>query len=181
MSHYPDGTPAHQLSEGRIVERGLEAGAAMYALDHAAKGTPIGAEGGIAAQATRTAGNFVIVAFLFPFLVIPYLVGTAAVFALPTIIAALIDAGVHGGVAGGVLVGLVFLASLVMWVRFALYKWLYRKFIRPVDAALSGRKLDDPARKPKTRFRESPTQYLAEYNALSKKAAADYLQARRDQ
>ncbi len=39
---------------------------------------------------------------------------------------------------------------------------------------MSGRKLDDPARRPKARFRENPKQHLIEYNELSTPAREDY-------
>jgi hypothetical protein len=171
----------HQLHDDRDITpertltRGIEAGAALYALDHASKGTPIGGEGDFAAQAARTGGNFVIVALLWHFLVVPYLVVTGVLFAIPTIVlAAIVDSHQAWG-HDGVLVALVFAVSLILWIRYALYKWLWRKFIRPVDATLSGRVLDDPARQPQTRFRENPKEYLNQYNELSSNARERYL------
>jgi hypothetical protein len=159
----------------RIVTRGVEAGAAMYALDHAARGTPIGAEGNPAEQGARSAGNFVIAAVLWHFVIVPYLVVTAAIFAMPTIVATvLIDTHHSMGTLWPVVV-LLFVVGFSAWVRYALYKWLWHKFIRPVDAGLSGRRLDDPARKRETRVPESPKQYRSEYNELSNHAREQYL------
>ena len=43
MSHHPSHDPGLGEAE-HLVVRGMELGAAAYALDHAARGTPIGAE-----------------------------------------------------------------------------------------------------------------------------------------
>ena len=180
MSHHVSGG---QIDPGidaaaRLVKRGLEGGAALYALDHAAKGTPIGAEGDFAAKATRTAGNFVIVALLWHFVVVPYLIVTAVIFAIPTVIAAVIVSNHHAVAGDWWIVALLFASGLVLWVRYALYKGLWRKFIRPVDATLSGRRLDDPARQPAPRFKDRPQQDLVEYNDLSRQARERYLTER---
>lgn len=124
---------------------GLKAGAAMYALDHAARGTRIGQEGGIGAQATRTGGNFVIAAFLCHFLIVPYLIVTAVLFSIPTAVLmapTAVLASHHDSTAAGifaVLTVVVFLASVVAWFRYALWRWLIRGLVGPVDAFLSGR------------------------------------------
>jgi hypothetical protein len=73
MSHPDPGSTSAVDTLGHTVVRGTEVGAALYALDHAAKGTAIGAEGGFAAQAARTGGNFVIAAVLWHFVIAPYL------------------------------------------------------------------------------------------------------------
>jgi hypothetical protein len=159
----------------RIITRGAEAGGAMYALDHAARRTPIGAEGNAGEQAARTAGNFVFAAVLWHFVIAPYLVVTAAIFAIPTIVATVLIDTHHSMRNLWPVVVLLFVAGFSAWVRYALYKWLWRKFIRPVDAGLSGRRLDDPTRKPQTRVRESPKQYRSEYNELSDHAREQYL------
>ena len=124
-----------------MLPRGAEAGLAVYALDHAAKGTAIGAEGGLGSQAARTGGNFVIAAVLFHFAIAPYLVVTGVVFAVPSVVAAVVVGEHHAWGSGGPLILLLFVVSLVLWIRYAVYKWLYRKFIRPVDAGLTGRTL----------------------------------------
>lgn len=132
----------HPITPERVFTTGVEAGAALYALDHAAKGTRIGAEGNLAAQATRTGGNFVIAALLWHYLVVPYLVVTGVLFAIPAIIFAAVVDSHHAWGHDGPYVTLVFGVSLIVWIRYALYKWLWRKFVRPVDATLSGRTLD---------------------------------------
>jgi hypothetical protein len=159
----------------RLATRGVEAGAAMYALDHAAKGTPIGAEGDFVAQATRTGGNFVIAAVLWHVVIAPYLVITAILFAVPTIAVAAIGSHDHWHGIVWLSVVLIAVVSVWLWCRYAIRRWLWRRFIRPVDATLSGRTLGDPARRPATRFRDDPKQYLVEYNELSRQATGRYL------
>jgi hypothetical protein len=172
--HVPDGTSSPDPL-GHTILRGAEAGAAFYALDHAAKGTPIGAEVGFAAQATRTAGNFVIAAVLWHFVIAPYLVITAILFAAPAIgVAALGSSNHWNGAAWLVVVGLALVCAW-LWFRYAVRRWLWRRFIRPVDAKLSGRRLDDPRHTPAIPFRASPVRYLSEYGQLSRQATDDYL------
>lgn len=53
---------SHQRAPGyagaeKLIVRGAEATAALYALDHATKRTPIGGKGDFAAQAARTAAT----------------------------------------------------------------------------------------------------------------------------
>ena len=122
---------------GHLVKRSLEGGAAMYALEHASRGTPIGQEGGIAAQAARTGGNFVIAGVLWHFLIVPYLAVTGVVFAIPSLILAFIAGSDHSAALWWI-TAIVFVCSFGLWVRYALYKWLWRKFVRPVDRSLSG-------------------------------------------
>jgi hypothetical protein len=175
MSHHePGGNPTLDTI-GHTIVRGAEVGAAMYARDHAAKGTPIGAEGDCGAQAARTGGNFVIAAVLWHFVIAPYLVITAILFAIPTIAVAAIGSSDHWRGAVWIVVVVTALVSVWLWFRYAIRRWLWRRFIRPVDAKVSGRQLDDPARRPATSFRASPAQYLTEYGQLSRQARDDYL------
>ncbi len=76
----------------QLVTRGLEGGAAMYTLDHAARGTPTGAEGNPAEQAARTAGTFV-TAVLWHCGDRPVSRDHGVIFAIPTGIAAVIIGG----------------------------------------------------------------------------------------
>jgi hypothetical protein len=172
--HVPGGTSASDPL-GHTIVRGAEVGAALCALDHAAKGTPIGAEGNFAAQAARTGGNFVIAAVLWHFVIAPYLVITAVLFAIPTVALAEIGSSDHWRGAVWLVVLVTALASAWLWFRYPIRRWLWRRFIRPVDAKLSGRQLDDPARTPATSFRASPGRYLPEHGQLSRQARDDYL------
>jgi hypothetical protein len=139
--------------------------------DDDGEGTPIGAEGDFVAQATRTGGNFVIAAVLWHFVIVPYLIVTAVIFAVPTFVLALVLSSQHVLAQAWPAVALVFAASFGLWIRYAIWKWLVRRFINPVDATLSGRRVGDPALKPNTPFREDPKQYLIEYNELSRQTA----------
>jgi len=153
--------PLANDTPAQVVGHVAEAGLAVYALDHAAKGTPIGAEGGLGSQAARTGGNFVIAALLFHYVIIPYLVVTGVVFAIPSVVAAVLRLPAP-------LVLVMFVVSLVLWIRYALYKWLYRKFIRPVDAGLSGRThaAGPTGSTPTTHTSTSPVLEAASYTRL---------------
>ena len=172
MSH--EQAPRYAGAE-HVMVRGAEAAAALYALDHAARGTPIGAEGDFAAQAARTGGNFVIAAVLWHLVVAPYLVITAILFAIPTIAVAAIVSSSHGTGSVWLIVAGIGLLSVWLWFRYAICRWLWRGFIRPVDAKLTGRQLDDPTRRPVASFGASPVRYLAEYGQLSRQARGDYV------
>jgi hypothetical protein len=117
MSHH-----TRQPSPGGVehtVIRGAEATAALYALDHATRGTPIGAEGDFAAQAARTGGNFVIAAVLWHLVIAPYLVVTAVLFAIPTIAVAAIGSGGHWTAAAWLIVAGMALLTVWLWFRYA--------------------------------------------------------------
>jgi hypothetical protein len=175
MSRQPATPGAGAAHIEHVMVRGAEAAAALYALDHAARGTPIGAEGDFAAQAARTGGNFVIAAVLWHFVIAPYLVVTAVLFAIPTIAVAAIGSSGHWTGAAWLIVAGMALLSVWLWFRYAIRRWLWRRLIRPVDAKLTGRRLDDPARRPAASFRASPARYLAEYGQLSRQTRDDYL------
>ena len=117
----------------------------------------------------------VIAVVLWHFVIAPYLVISAILFAAPTMGVAALGSSDHWKGAAWILVVGLALVSAWLWFRYAVRRWLWRRFIRPLDAKLSGRQLDDPRRAPATPFRASPARYLSEYGQLSRQARDDYL------
>lgn len=81
-----------------------------------------------------------IAAVLWHVLIAPYLVGTAIMSSIPTLAA--VGLAQYWMPWGAIVAVGMFIYSVRVWWRLAVVRWLWRRFIGPVDATLSGREFE---------------------------------------
>jgi len=134
----------HSGSDGfdNDVRRIAEITAAGYALDHAQRGTPMGAEGNLIGTGARLAGTFVVGDFLWHFLIVPFLAISAVIFLVPTVLAGAILRLLHTNgslpVLSEVALGAVFVWSAWMWLRICCWRVAWKGIVMHANDFMNG-------------------------------------------